>query len=321
MLRDILRNLQDTLGVGGDRARLVAIINQAYREYFNRTDLPGSLMEQTFEFDPTEQLVTLPWHVGEVRGMRRYYSNTTVNLLDSGPRFHTRPWRQPMQDFHIIGRRAIHTPLSVESQITVTAPIAQTVPFSVTIRGQTAGAASISETLNFAPGDLSKTTTTQFAKDNPNGIQSIVRDGDVTADLIVTDGAGVEICLIPNSIESPQHIVIQWHDAQSGQYSTTDTIIEVLYKRLFIPLTEDSDEAVFPAIENALVWKARSYFYSLSKDELAGAQSVAADQKADQLYKQAIEGRGLETIEMARVAANPYERAWSLGYPNWGRFR
>lgn len=308
MLRDILTNLQDALGQSSDRARLLRFVNQAYREYYERTDLPGAIFEQSFEFHPEEQLVTLPWYVDQVRGMRRVESNQAVRVTDLAPRMVKRPWRQVRGEFHVVARRAIHTPLALESQLTFTIAVAQTQPFTVTVKGQTGSAASIVETLTFAAGETTKTTTAQFIKDDPHGIESLSRSGAVTADITVTDGAGTVLATIPNSIESVAHIVVQWHDLDN--YDTTDDIIEVFYKRTFTPLSLDTDELCFPALENAITWKARAYYYSLSKDELAGQQAVLAEQKADALYRQAIESRELETVKTATVAPNPYEGAW-----------
>lgn len=310
MLRDILANLQDAIGVNADRARLVRFANQAYREYFNRTDLPGALIEQVFEFDTGDQVATLPWYVGEVRAIRRATLRDPVTVHDMTPRYHSTAWRQSRQEFRLIGRRAIHTPLSVESQLTVTIPIAQTVPFSVTIKGQTPSAASITETLNFAIGELTKTTTAQFAKDEPHGIESITRNGAVTADITITDAAAVELATLVNSQESTSHVVIQWNDMDTGTLSTTDNLMEILYKRTFNPLTLDTDACIFPAIEDAICWKARSYFYSFSKDEFSGPQAILAAQKADSLYAQAIASQNLETVSVIQVAANRYEDAW-----------
>lgn len=310
MLRDILINLQDALGISGDRARLVRFINQAYKEYYERTDLPGSVYEQTFEFDVNSQLITLPWYVEQVRAMRRVRANDPVRLLGTAPRYHINPWTQSRTEFYVLGKRATHTPISVESQLVVTIPIAQSTPFTVTIRGQTAAAASITEKLSFAAGDLTKTTATQFAKDNPIGIESISRYGEVTADVQVADGAGVVICTIPNAIESPQHTVVQWNNYDAGSYATTDNVIEVLYKRAFVPLINDSDETVFPAIDNAILWKARAYYASLSKDELAGTQASLAEQKADSLYRAAIDVRELETIKLAKTTPT-FEQMWA----------
>ena len=320
MLRDILVNLQDALGVSGDRARLVRFINQAYREYYERTDLSNSLFEQSFEFNVGDQLITLPWYVEQVRAMRRVRSNDPVRLLGPAPRYHNAPWLQSRAEFYVLGRRAIHTPLSIESPLTVTIPLAQSVPFTVTIKGQTPSAASVTEKLSFAAGDTSKTTTTQFAKDDPIGIETISRYGEVTADIQVADAAGTVICTIPNTVESPQHIVVQWNNYDAGAYNTTDNIIEVLYKRVFTPLINDSDETIFPAIDNAILWKARGYYASLSKDELAGTQAMACEQKADNLFSQAIECRELETVQIAK-SSPMLEQAWTNGRFNTWNIR
>jgi len=321
MLRDILANLQDSLGVSADRARLVRFVNQAYKEYYQRTDLPGSLLEQIFEFSNGDQVATLPWYVGEVRALRRAVSRQPITMHDMAPRYHTKAWRQQRWEFRLVGRRAIHTPLSVESQLTIAIPIAQADTFSVTIKGQTPSAASITETLTFAPGELSKTTTAQFAKDDPAGIEAITRSGAVTADITIADAAGVELALLPNSQENSEHIHIQWNDSDTGQHATTDNNIEILYKRRYTPLTLDTDVCIFTPIEDAICWKARSYHYSFSKDELAGQQAVLASQKADELFAQATQTRDMETVAVIQQEPNPYERSWDGGWQIWRSYR
>lgn len=321
MLRDILANLQDSLGVSADRARLVRFVNQAYREFYQRTDLPGSLMEQVFEFNVGDQVATLPWYVGEVRAMRRLNSRQPVTAHSMLPRYHSRAWRQQRWEFRMLGRRAIHTPLSVESQLTVAIPIAQAATFSVTIKGQTASAATITETLTFAPGELTKTTTAQFAKDDPSGIEAITRDGAVTADITIEDGAGVELALLANSQDAASHVVIQWNDLDTGTHSTTDNNIEILYKKTYNPLIHDTDVPVFPAIVDAIVWKARSYHYSFSKDEFAGQQAILATQKADALFTAAIETQDMEAVAVIQAAPNRFERAWDDAWTPWRNYK
>ena len=308
MLRTLVQDLQDAIGTTGDRARMVRYLNRAYREYYNRTDLPGALKEQTFQLDPTDYLVTLPWYVGEVRGVKRH-DGEKVNVIGPHDQYGFNALRPTPDLFRIVGRRAIHTPLSLESQLTVTIALAQDEPFSVCIKGETASAAQIVETLTFTPGTLSMTTTAQFAKDNPNGIQSISRNGDVTADITVEDGAAVEIAHLPNALESLNHIVIQVTD-KDITLATEDRIYDLLYKETFIPLVNDADEIVFPALADAIVWKARSYAAAGSKDELAGQQAILADRKADALFRQAIENRDLEAQQMVQVAPNPIANLW-----------
>lgn len=318
MLRDIIYALEEAAKTAasdaGSRKRLLSYINRAAADFYYSTDLPKTVFEQYFETDESAQCISLPWYVEQVRAARRHLSRTSMTIQSLTPRYSMNPWRQPYDKPRILRQSALHTPLSVESQLTVTVAQPQSIPFKVAVIGQTPAAATIREVLTFNAGDLTKTTTAQFAKDDPIGVDSISKDEITSCDVVVTDGGGVEVCTIPNRYYTVNHCVLMVNDDESGNLRNTDNIIELLYRRPFTPLYYDEDQFIMPSLEEAIIWKARSYVYGLSKDQEAVQQALLAEKKANDLAKKIIENLDLQTDDEVTVAPNPYERAYQRSY-------
>lgn len=315
MLRDILSELSEATSISlagtDNRAQLLRFVNRAAREFYSTADFPGTLFEQTFEIHEENQQISLPWYVDQVRLIRRANSRTRTNTELMAPRYHSGRWKQPYNVVRVMARRALHTPLTVESQLTATIAIAQTEPFTVTITGQTPSASTISETLTFLAGELTKTTTAQFSKDEPIGVEAISKSAITTCDVIIKDATAVEIALLPARLTYASHVILMTNDYDLGAYSnTTDNEIELLYKRTFTPVYYDTDEFFFPALETAILWKARSYAHSMAKDEDARAQAILTSQKADTLASDVIANTSLEAAPIMSLARMPGERAY-----------
>lgn len=313
MLRNILSELSEATSLPAtsavNRAQLLRYINRAYHEFYSTCDLPGSMFEQTFTIDESQQQISLPWYVEQVRMIRRPLTRTQHTVENFAPRYHSNRWMQPYKSIRFTAQRALHTPLALESQLTVSLAIAQTIPFNVTVSGQTPAAASVTETLTFLPGDLTKTTTNQFAKDDPIGVQSISKSEILTCDLTVRDGSNTLLCTIPSTLSSVRHIILMTNDYASGTYSNSDNQIEVLYKRTFVPVYNDEDEFCTPALESAILWKARAYAYSMAKDELSAQQAILAEQKANDLATQVLNNIAEQTTAIMSLAPLPGDQA------------
>jgi len=319
MLRDLLAELSEATSISsssaGNRAQLLRYINRAAYEFYSTADLPSSLWEQSFEIHEQQQQISLPWYIDQVRAVRRADSRSRSKMESLAVRYHTDRWQQPYNTLRITARRALHTPLALESQLTATIAVAQVVPFSVTITGQTPSASSISETLTFLAGELTKTTVAQFAKDEPIGVEAISKDAITTCDVSVTDGSGTEVSLIPARLMRASHIVLMANDYSIGTYINTDSEIEVLYKRVFTPMFYDTDEFCFPALETAILWKARAYGHSMAKDEEARLQSMAAEAKANSVAADVLANAAAEVITIMTLDKMPGEYAFlSSGY-------
>lgn len=309
MLRNILSELSEAVSIpatsADNRAQLLRYINRAYHEFYSTCDLPGSIWEQVFTLTEDVQQISLPWYVGQVRMMRRPYTRLNHTIENLAPRYHSSRWTQPYKTVRFMATRALHTPLSLESQITFTIPIAQTIPFTVTITGQTPSAASITERLTFLAGELTKTTTNQFSKDEPIGIESISKSEILTCDLQVKDGANTALSTIPAQLSQARHIILMTNDYDLGTYTNADSQIELLYKRTFVPVYNDEDEFCTPLLETAILWKARSYAYSMAKDELSAQQALLAEQKANQLATEVLTNMADQTTKFMSVAELP----------------
>lgn len=323
MLRDILSELSEAISIPAtsaeNRAQLLRYINRAYYEYYSTADLPGALFEQTFLFTEDVQQVSLPWYVDQVRLMRRALTRTTLQVETLAPRYHSQRWQQPYRQVRFTAVRALHTPLTLASQLTVTLAIAQTKPLSVTVTGQTSAAASVTETLTFLPGDLTKTTTAQFVADNPIGISSISKNAITTCDVVVRDGAGTEIALIPSMLNQARHVILMTNDFEVGQFQTEDNQIEILYKRVFIPVYNDEDEFCTPALESAILWKARSYAYSMAKDETSAQQAILAEQKANDLAAKVLMNLDQQAPTIMSIGEPVGVNACMRQFPLYGR--
>lgn len=309
MLRNILSELSEAVSIpatsADNRAQLLRYINRAYQEFYSTCDLPGSLWEQVFTLTEDVQQISLPWYVGQVRMMRRPYTRLNHTIEGLAPRYHSARWTQPYKTVRFMATRALHTPLSLESQITFTIPIAQSIPFTVTIKGQTPSAASITERVTFLAGDVTKTTVNQFSKDDPIGVESISKSEILTCDLQVRDGANTLLSTIPSQLSQAHHIVLMTNDYDLGTYTNADSQIELLYKRTFVPVYNDEDEFCTPLLETAILWKARSYAYSMAKDELSAQQALLAEQKANQLATEVLTNMADQTTTFMSVAELP----------------
>ncbi len=321
MLRDILSELSEATSISlagaENRAQLLRFVNRAAREYHSTADFPGTLFEQSFELHEEYQQISLPWYVDQVRLLRRINSRSRLNVETMTPRYHSARWKQPYHQVRVMSRRACHTPLTLESQITATIAVAQAEPFTVTITGQTPSASTITETLTFLAGDLTKTTTAQFSKDEPIGIESISKSAITTCDVSITDSSATEIALIPARLTNASHVILMTNDYDLGTYTnTTDNEVEILYKRIFTPVYYDTDEFFFPALETAILWKARSYAHSMAKDEESRAQAILTSQKADALAADIVANYSLEAESVMSLARMPGESAYRQSYAN-----
>lgn len=313
MLRDMLPLLAEATNLKpsdpAQRVQLLRYINQAALELYSSTDLPGAIAEIRVLFDSTDGNISLPWYVDEVRGIRRVNYGELIKVTDKTPRFAAAHWQQPGLRWEVLGRQPLIVPISIEGQLTATIPIAQNTTFTVTIRGQTS-VGKVTENLVFPPGTVSKTTTAQFTKENPDGIEMIAKDEVTTADVSVADASGTNIALIPNITNVANNIIMRVRDTQVTLQQVIDPYVDILYKRVFVPLTLDTDTFIDRKLESALVYIARSYHAGLSKDDAATQRAVLALARGEKLAAQVIKTEDLETEARIATGPNPTDRAW-----------
>lgn len=266
-LIDIIRDVAPLMGVDASntnqRDYLIARINKAANEIYSITDIPKCLREQVFCIDTDEKQLTLPYYVYKVRGIRNYDTTARIKLEDMRPRYFKGPqaayqniltWREKPDI--ILARE-----LSSAGPLTLKLASAATVAFTVTIVGSTTIADQVSETVSFAIGATSRTTTGSFTAFP--GVVNIQKSRLIDQNISIQDLNGNEVSFIANSEYKPQYTLIQNIDnkfAQTGGLLSDS--FEILYKVKFSNFRNDYD--VFPVsnFDDIVGWKTLAQYYS-----------------------------------------------------------
>jgi len=335
MLSDLFQYASEVVGFKPDnaekRAQLLRWINRAGQELYDSWDLPGSLKEQTFSLgdaasDTNVWLLTLPWYVDVLRGARFPQGMDRITTLDIRPRFHNRPWKQPLLTWRIVGETPLMRELSRDMQLLIMRG-AETIPFSVTIRGATGESAMTSESVGFIfsggaelsaigqTSDDSYITDNQWVHDNPFCITEISKSAVTQSDVTVYDQDDNVVAIIPNRLTRAKNTLIQLHDDSKGLFEGS---AEILFKTPYIPFYYDTDQFFQPKLEDAIIWKLRMLWYSTKEGKTEDA--ILADQKCKDLV-QKICGNIEEAAERTlRYDTDPFEFAALKSYPyRYGR--
>lgn len=309
MLSDIKQFAREIVGLPESDDALLRYINRAAQELYDSHDLPNSLWEAFFTFGTQTQLITLPWYVGDIRGVRRHQYSNKIQVVDSRPRYHYSPWVQPLDQWRIIGNTPLTVSQTQAGTLTVTIAVAESTAFTVRIRGQTTTASIASETLTFPAGATSQTTTIQFTQPAPFGIVAITKSRKTLTDVTITQSSdALEIARIPNCMLEASNRLLQVHDGEFNTAFGTDELVEVLFKWPFIPL--DADEDMFLGTnryDQAVVWKLREIWHSTRKGEEEIAMLAAA--KCRDLMSSLARTQEATIEKTILETPNPYEMA------------
>lgn len=306
MLLNLLRHASEITNISNrsseERAQLLLYINRAGEELYNSHDIPGAMREQYFTIVASTQLITLPWYVHLIRGIRRATYSSKIQLVDMRPRYHYRPWRQQTLQWRLLGDRPLEQNMTDNGRLTLSLQGAETESLSVTILGQTTQAAMTKEVVTFEPGQTQVTTTNQFTTETPTGVRSIVKSRTTTYDLVVTQELdGRQIATIPNSQLQSLNQVIQVHDGNYSLIYSGNELVEILYKLPYEQLVEDADLFIDTGkYDDALIWKMREQWYSTK--EGGAEQSILAKAKCEELM-QKLCGNIEESVEKTMTFA------------------
>lgn len=268
-----LQQISETIGVLPDaqdkEAILLAWINRAASMIYDQFDLPGSVFEQFFCVDNEKHVVTFPWYVGAIRGVRWHQSSRLVYLQDTRPRYHAVPWTQPYLKWRQIQSTPLHTPLTNAGPLTFSITGAETEPFDIVVIGQTALAASVTETITFTPGELTKTSVNLFEPESPFGISAIKKSRPTNSDVIVTQAAtNVEVARIANNQLYAANLRIQILDYNAGvPFIVGEDCVEILFKMRFAPFVNFDSIWTDERLIQSLVYAVK-YIYALEKEKL-----------------------------------------------------
>jgi hypothetical protein len=323
MLSDIIKyaseitNIRDTTPQEHDQ--LLLYINRAAREIYHTWDLPHSLWERYFCIDTADQLITLPWYVDEIRGIRRATFSSKIQLVDMRPRYHYRPWRQPTLQWRLMSESALERTITQAGRLVVSLAGMEDVSLTVTIVGQTTTSGLTRENLIFEPGVTQLTTTNQYTQDTPNGIKSITKSAASAYDLIVTQELdGLQIASIANFNRIAKNQCIQVHDGNYSLIFAPTECSEILFKWPYKPLVEDSDLFIgTERFDDVIVWKIREHWHSTRPEE--GGLALACSQKCLTLIQKLSENIESSAEKQVQYAEDGLERAPLYRY-RWARY-
>jgi hypothetical protein len=299
-LRYILAELAPEVGLKVDntnqRLYLVNQINKAWKELYESRDLIHCEREQLVSIDATLQQVTLPWYMGEIRGVRDYYNERRIDLVDMRPRYKSDGWtKSPLpQWWRDKGVSPHKRELLDEGQLTLTIPQAEAAAFSVVVVGRNANAARVSETVTFAAGETEKTTTNTY-----NEVQSFLNPEPHQYDVSMFDINDNEISVLPNICERALYRTINILPHYATY--TTPWMVEILYKHVPMYLWDDYDELICPGYDDAVVWQTIGNFKAKDKPD----QAVLAFAKVKEILNNRDKNEGTGKIRQISFEENP----------------
>lgn len=317
MLSDIIQSVKESVGTD-DRTELLRYINRAAREIYDSADLPGSLRECCFTIDSDSDIITLPWFASEPRGMRWPDLHRMITMNDMRPRYHSTPWIQPFLTYTLIGESPLEQNMTEAGLLTVTLAGAETEVVSVTITGQTTTTTLYNETLQFDPGETTKTTTAQFTQAQPFGIKAISKSRITTYDVTVSQAAdGRRVATIPNRLKTARNLLIQLRDDNLTATNLSETL-EVLFKWPYMELVNDTDMFLdTDKYDDAIRWRVcENYTF---KDETKIELTALANQKANALIRRVADNTEGPVEKVIKVAPNPFRRA-ARRFRYWRRY-
>lgn len=248
---------------------LLAQINNAAQELHLSLDLVGALREQVFILPSDEDVVTLPFYVGDIRAIRKPKVSTEITLTDLRPRYHLYQWGGVAYDkFRIIGTSPIARELPAEMAITYHPKDALFTGCMVSVVGSTCRAARTVESL-FVTKEV--TGTVVFTD-----IESISKSIFTNYDVDIYSGTTI-IATIANCMLRSKYTKIQVSDnCLSNVTFCSDSCrcVEVLYKQEFLPFVNDSDEFICEEYDQAIGWQFGVNYTKSSTDKQFYADKV-----------------------------------------------
>jgi len=272
-MNSLLQQVCETVGILPDsrdkEAQALAWLNRAAVMIYDQYDLPGSVFEQFFCVDNNKHVITFPWYVGAIRGVRWHDSSRLVTTRDMRPRYHAVPWTQPYLQWRQIASTPLHTPLTNAGLLTFQINAREETPFDVIINGQTSTAANTTEIITFTPGDTVKTSVNLFEPESPFGITAIKKSRATNSDVIVRMAATqAEIGRIANNQLYAANLRIQILDWNAGTpFILGEDCVEVLYKQRFSPFVNLDSIWTDERLVQGLVYGVK-YIYAMEKEKM-----------------------------------------------------
>jgi hypothetical protein len=318
-MNSLIQQVSETVGVLPDsqdkEAQVLAWLNRAAVMIYDQYDLPGSVFEQFFCVDNNKFVITFPWYVGAIRGVRWHDSSRLVTMRDMRPRYHGVPWTQPYLQWRQIAATPLHTPLTNAGPLTFQISAAEVNPFDIIINGQTSMAANTTEIITFTPGELVKNSVNLFEPENPFGITSIKKSAYTNSDVaVLVSATQAEVGRIPNNQLYASNLRVQILDWNAGTpFIVGEDCVEVLYKQRFSPFVNLNSIWTDERLVQALVYGVK-YIYAFEKEKMDVAD--ASKQVMSEICKGVCENLESGTELMVQTERHASQDA-AIMFPVW----
>lgn len=315
MLFNMLDDLKDSLSEK-DRTTLLRYLNRAYREIYDTYDLPNAVADEYFQIDGTDGQIALPEYVDQIRGAGAETQRVPISVADFRSGYRVTPVFQQPYEWRVRGTVALSGQMDATDQIRIVLQGTETSTVNVYVTGRTATSAEYTETITFEPGVTSQTTVTQWLADDPYALKMIAKDVPTLNDvLFYVNSTGTEICRLRNRYLSAKYVLLQISDQQPAVnlFAGPITGARIVYKKQFSMLFQDTDEVIYPKIEDAVVWKARELWFGSQDGQDAQASAVYAYQKCQALLNTIVINQESESEKKVLFGRDKTSGAWRYG--------
>ncbi len=293
-LKIILTRISSELGISitndSELDWAITKVNELAKELYESKDIKDCLREISINLDTTDSgpvfssLISLPYYVGELRGIR--YSNlpgTKIPLNDMRPRYHSGkgwganafgvPYRIVRED------AAISHDIVNASVLVFSIEQAVEVDIQIVVVGKTTLANRRQEIVTIPAGSLTASSNGNFEE-----IDSITKTDYTEVNVFVTDVEGNELAMISNNCLETSYKWLEISDANAniqsspvGQLSS----IDLLFKHKFLPFVNLYDEFVCRNCDDIIFYKFAAWYEARTPGY--EQRALMAQGKADEL--------------------------------------
>lgn len=294
---------------------LVALINIAAEEIYEKIDLPECLREICVQVQPNSQLA-LPPYVGEIRSIRDKCLKQPWSILDLRPRYTEFTWKETWKNFRHKGYSPIQTSIVNAAPLTFT--IATPDDTVITVTGSTVNARKVTDSVVMS-------ATSVAGNKNFLTIESIIKSKRNDSDIYVYDASSNLLAVVFNDFIESRYILLDV-SAYPSAYCGTFSVMEVLYKLPLRYMELDTD--TFPADNYDSIIASKALQLLMETEEgkelratyfEARTDKLLSDKVADKLEGQSkpMDIRSLSSYAiMDQLARMPYQRGYRrLGGP------
>lgn len=209
------------------RADALREINYAWDEIWNSDDLPDSLFEITLTPANNNALLSLPWYVGKLRGVKQNFgvARNRIELNTPRPYYQDETYAQSPFVWRVLGTSPLVKTITNATTIdlTFTEPVTEVV--TATLIGPNDNGSNVREQLVFDVGDTTKRSESRFVD-----LTSVAKDIITDTDMEVLDANAARLAFVPNSAFDARNTIAQVTD-KCFKVCNWCRCFDILYKK------------------------------------------------------------------------------------------